>query len=279
MISFEMVRIVQIVSVCMVSVLFAGLFVITLLKEKSIHPKDIIKHILDSVEEQIQGSGRYEAKKLYLSQIGVNYMMGREVNPEEFFLVKAVTGIFLAAVCGFRFGLIGIVFGGVIGYCGYEILLNRINNAANEKMLPDIKGVFDTLKIKTEGGMFLTSAIAECYKNTRTPRLKQALFEMSGQLIAKNDINDTIDDFGSKFKNKQIDTLCIILKQSMESGRTVEILKDISDQLADMQQAINLRIKNKMESKALTIQLLMYVIILVMCAYGIVIFAKTDMLF
>lgn len=272
--------------IIMVPLLFACLFAVVWLKagraekkEKRHRPRDMLKQLLSSTETQLQKRGRYEEKKIYLSQMGVNYAIGRTVSPEEFLLVKIVTGFFVAVVSAWSFGVAGGVAGWFTGYFVYDILIRLLNNAENEKMLPDIKCVFDTLKIKTESGMFLTSAIMECYKNTRNPRLKQALFEMNGELIAKNDISETIDNFRLKFHNKQIDILCIILKQSMESGKTVEILKDISDHLNDMQQSIDLKTKNKMESQTLIIQLLMYVLIMVLCVYGIIVSIGSDMLF
>lgn len=284
--SLENVGLLRRITVVVMSIAFACLFGVIWLKtgkeeekEKRHRPRDMLKQLLESTETQLQKQGRYEEKRNYLSRMGVNYVMGRTVSPEEFLLIKVVTGVFITAVLAWGFGVAGGIIGWFIGYFSYDVLIRLLNSAANEKMLPDIKSVFDTLKIKTEGGMFLTSAIMECYKNTRHPRLKQALFEMNGQLIAKNDIGETIDDFGMKFHNKQVDILCIILKQSMESGKTVEILKDISDHLADMQQAINLKAKNKMESQTLIIQLLMYALIIVLCVYGIIVSMGSDMLF
>lgn len=282
--SLENVEMIRQCAMLIMSIAFLGLFVAMWIKnetegEKKRRPGDVLKQLLESTESQLKKQGRYEEKKAYLSKMGVNYAMGRIISPEEFLLIKVVTGIFLAAVMGWGFGILGGGVGWVLGYFSYDVLIRASNSAANEKMLPDIKSVFDTLKIKTEGGMFLTSAMMECYKNTRHPRLKQALLEMNGQLIAQNDIGETIDDFGMKFHNKQVDILCIILKQSMESGKTVEILKDISDQLTDMQQAINLKSKNKMESQTLIIQLLMYALIIVLCVYGIIVSIGSDMLF
>lgn len=285
MLTLENVVDVKNIVIIVVTVLFLVLFVIAALmkgkneEEKNHRPRDILRQILESTESQLQKQGRYEERKNFLSRMGVNYVAGRVVSPEEFMLVKVITAVFLAALFLWSFGILGGFIGGLTGYFGYDILIRALNNAANEKMLPDVKNIFDTLRIKTEGGMFLTSAITECYKNTRNPRLKQALFEMNGQLIAKNDIDETIDDFGMKFRNKQIDTLCIILKQSMESGKAVEILKDISDQLTDMQQAINLKVKNRMESQTLAIQILMYVVILVVCVYGIITSMGGNLLF
>lgn len=263
---------------CILSVVLAvTLFVVFYIKsiheeKKKTNAKDVLKQILETTESQLQKQeGKYEEKESYLAKMGVNYAFGRKVSPEEYFIAKILLGVvfclFFAWTSGFLVGGVGFV----IAFYGVDIIVKLSNQSTNEKMLPDIKNMFDTLKIKTEGGMFLTSAIMECYKNARHPRLKQALFEMNGQLITKNDIELTIDEFNAKFNCKQIDILCIILKQSMESGRTVEILKDISDQLADMQKAINIKVKNKMENQTLMIQMVMYTIIIVLCIYGIMI--------
>lgn len=117
--------------------------------------------------------------------------------------------------------------------------------------------------------MFLTAALQECYKNARNRRLKEALREMHNEIITKSNVSDAVEKFNLKFKNKYIDTFCIIIKQSLESGKTVEILKDMSEQLAEMQQTINLKAKNRLDAQIQAIQLLIYVAILVLCIYGL----------
>ena len=125
--------------------------------------------------------------------------------------------------------------------------------------------------------MFLTSAIVECYKNTRNRRLKKALYEMSGQIIAKNDLAETIDAFNLKFKNKYIDNLCIILKQALDSGKTVEIMQSIQDQLTDMQDAVNLQIKNKLSAKVTAIMLLIFAVTMTLAVAGSLMAVSNDL--
>lgn len=228
-----------------------------------------VEKMLLSAGNYIEKSGKTEKIKLFLSQYGANYMMGRFVAPEEYMLINLFIGIILCVLGAVNFGIIGCVVGGWIGFNALKWLLILSNDADNKKILYDMKGVYDTLKIKTEGGMFLTSAIQECYKNARNARLKKALMEMHHELIAKSDVQVAVENLNIKFKNKYIDTFCVIIKQSLESGKTVDILHDMSEQLADMQEAINTKIKSKLEAQITVIQLLIYVAIIGISIYGL----------
>lgn len=207
---------------------------------------------------------RYEAKKIYLSQIGAAYLIGRPVLPEEYLLLQISLAVLFGLLGGVSFGGIGLL-GSVVGFFAPPVLLHVLNDRDNKRILRDIKGIYDTILIKTQGGMFLTSAIMECYRHTRNRRLKRALYEMTGQIIARCDLMETIDAFRVKFRNKYIDNLCIILKQSLDSGKTVEILQSIQDQLTDMQNAVNLQLRNRLNAKVMMVQMLLYLTIVIFC--------------
>lgn len=228
-----------------------------------------VERMLSGTEMYIEKMGKYNETKLFLSQYGANYIMGRPVAPEEYVLLNLFFATIFSLLGMLNFGLIGMILGVVAGYNTLKCLLLISNKADNEKILFDMKVIYDTLKIKTQGGMFLTAAIQECYKNARNRRLKEALLEMHSEIITKSNISDAVEKFNLKFKNKYIDTFCVIIKQSLESGKTVEILKDMSEQLAEMQQAINLKAKNKLDAQIQAIQLLIYTAIMVLCVYGL----------
>lgn len=226
----------------------------------------------DQMDRLLEASGgklkknqqRYEKKKVYLSQIGAAYLIGRTVLPEEYLLFQISLAILFGMLGGSCFGGIGLL-GSVVGFFAPTVLLNVLNDRDNKRILRDIKGIYDTILIKTQGGMFLTSAIMECYKHTRNRRLKRALYEMTGQIIARCDLLETIDAFRLKFRNQYIDNLCIILKQSLDSGKTVEILQSIQDQLSDMQNAVNLQMRNRLNAKVMMVQMLLYLTIVIFC--------------
>lgn len=205
----------------------------------------------------------------YLEKMGVNDMFGEKVSPSIFIVIK----IFMALLLG----LIGITEGifaltivlGLLGFFLPDIFINMSNNEDNNKILVDLKKVYDTLRIQTKAGVFLTSSIAECYLVAENRRLKKALLELNNKIIAKNDIETAIEEFNAKFKNPYIDTFCIVIKQSLESGKTVQILEDLSAQIKDIQQAISIKEAEKVKYKLEGLQFLIFVGVLAIVVYGI----------
>lgn len=228
-----------------------------------------VERMQSSTRNYIEKMGKYESTKLFLSQYGANYMMGRHTAPEEYALINIFLALIVGIIGAVNFGIIGLLAGMLSGYNLLKGILIISNNYDNEKILYDLKGIYDTLKIKTEGGMFLISAIQECYKNARNKRLKDALSELYNELVTKSDVREAVDNFNVKFKNKYIDTFCVIIKQSLESGKAVEILSDMSEQLTDMQNAINIKENGRLETQIETIQIMVYIGMVMISMYGL----------
>ena len=55
-------------------------------------------------------------------------------------------------------------------------------------MMPDIKVIYDTLRIQTKAGVFINEALGQCYLKVRNERLKEALLILNGKLIRDKDI-------------------------------------------------------------------------------------------
>lgn len=259
--------IVRCIIIVVLSCCYAGIILALLLRVRrvKINWKEQLDKLLDMSVNQVKRNRKwYENRKIYLSRMGINYRMGKNVLPEEYLLLQ----IFCASGCGLL-GIILIGFpgilGAVLGFYLPELIFRSLDENDNKQILKEVKGIYDTIQIKTQGGMFLTSAITECYKNTRNKRLKKALLEMSGQIIAKSNLTETIDEFNLKFKNKYIDNLCIILKQSLDTGKTVEIMKSIQDQLSDMQEAVNLQMRNRLNSRVMLELVLIFLTLIFIC--------------
>ena len=62
--------------------------------------------------------------------------------------------------------------------------------------------------------------------------------ELSGDIVMQSDLVAALSDFQQKFDNRQIDALCITLIQAGESGQAVDLLKDMGEQLKDMELAV-----------------------------------------
>lgn len=98
--------------------------------------------------------------------------------------------------------------------------------------------VYHALEIQIRAGVYVTDALAECYGSVQEPRLKQALLDLAGDIVMKADIFDAMERFQGKFDNRYIDSLCITILQALESGRAVELLGDIAEQIKDMESTV-----------------------------------------
>lgn len=193
----------------------------------------------------------------FLIRTGAEYLFHGKLEPITFLLAQAASGLLLLTAGIRLLGITGCIFF-VIGFMLPRFLLQISNDADNHAMLYDIKNMYDTLRIQTRAGVFFTTALSECYRAVKSGRLKAALLELSGQIAVKQDLETAIDEFNRKFQNVQIDSFCIVLKQSLTSGKTIQVLEDISRQLEDIQHKANLLEKDKLERKVQVMELLLF---------------------
>lgn len=197
-----------------------------------------------------------------LKKHGIEYMFGDAANPFVYLMVKLFFAILVLAV-GISLGtgvsaiLLGIVLG-IVGFFAPDIVVRVINDVDNDEMMSDIKAIFDTLKIQTKSGVYLSYSLCECYMIVENPRLKRALLDMTSDIIAKNQIEPAVNEFNSKFENPYIDTLCVTIIQSMESGKSAQILEDLSTQISDMQRAVNIKEKEALDRKVQLFEILIF---------------------
>ncbi|MBS6889811.1 MAG: hypothetical protein KH200_18280, partial [Clostridium sp.] len=85
------------------------------------------------------------------------------------------------------------------------------------------------------------------------------LLILNGKLIRDKDIELAIQDFNDKFDNPHIDSLCAIIKSGLESGKTLKILEDVTEQLEDISEAGFRKEENEIERQVTYLQLMVYV--------------------
>ncbi len=194
----------------------------------------------------------------FLSNQGVDYMFQKKIKYKEWLIIKGLFSV-LGLGLGLGEGLGWAIIFAYLGWCFPTILVRISNRSDNYAMLEDIKEIYDTLRIQTKAGVYLTHSLGECYLGVRHPRLKAALLDLSNGMLAKTDLNIELDLFSKKFQNSYVHTLCIIIKQSMESGQMLQSLGDISEQLADMQHTLAIREREALERKIQILELLFFV--------------------
>ena len=212
---------------------------------------------------------KYDSIQKFLNTKGATYMFGEAANPVNYMLIKILTLLLLFMV-GMSFN--GILLASLLGVSGFflpDILLTISNSSDNDAMLEDIKCIYDTLRIQTKAGVFLTASLSECYLAVRNRRLKSALLELTNDISTRRDVEDALERFNEKFDCGQIDIFCIVIRQSMESGRSVKVLEDLSLQMNDLQRAINMKEKEALDRKVQIIELLIFMGLLAVTVYSL----------
>lgn len=186
----------------------------------------------------------YQETSLFLQEHGASEHFGRWIDPVKYLAIR----LCLAAV-GFILG-IGyhpfLAFAGmVIGYQLPVIALLYLNNKDNDRMTLQIQTLYSLLQVQIHAGVPMADALAESYQSFPAGRLKNALQDFSGTLYMGS-FERALEDFNHKFDNGFIDSMCVILLQARESGQAMDLLRDISKQITDMQAALQLKKKEKL---------------------------------
>ncbi len=169
-----------------------------------------------------------------LRQNGAKFHYGKKITPVRY-LSGRLLSAFAAALALTKIGWGYALLAAAVLYYAPDLLLWYLNKQDNRKMLPEIQLIYQALEVQTRAGVYVTDALTECCQSVRTQRLQQALMELSGDIVMQSDLVAALSDFQQKFDNRQIDALCITLIQAGESGQAVDLLKDMGEQLKDME--------------------------------------------
>lgn len=188
----------------------------------------------------------YEKVKVFLTANGAKFYLGKWVEPIKYYAIRLV----LAAVffgIGLQFHWLLAVIFAFIGYHLLQFIIIYRNRKYNERMLPQIQTIYSALQIQIKAGVFVSDALAECYSRLEPGRLRTALEEVAGELFVKSSFESAITNLNRKFNNGFIDSLCIILLQAKETGKSAELLNDISYQLNDMNKTLLMKKRAALE--------------------------------
>lgn len=259
--TIEKIMLLKKILLILIPVLFGFLVYLILSKEKKEKKEQFAEivlaksRLLTKFYKSNFWTKRSDKIKYFLSAYGANFLFGRIINPYEYVLWVICFGLLFSSFPLLLFERVELPylvmsFGSFIIGCFVPGRILRISNETdNTKMLKDIKRIYDTMRIQSTAGNYITTSLSECYLGTKNKRLKIALWEMTNSVLVKNDLEAALKEFNVKFKNKYIDIFVVTIEQSLKSGREVQLLSDVSDQLLDVERAINATVKKKMELK------------------------------
>lgn len=203
--------------------------------------KEKVRCGLEGMRNRMATRGRdlawYDRTQQWLTRNGARYHVGEKFGP----LAYQLSRLLLGTVGFLAFSMLAPSYGILAGMVFFLLpwgLIHYVNAKDNLKMLPDLKHTYHSLEIQTRAGVFVTDALAELYGSVRERRLKQALLELSGDLVMRSDLGAALENFQKKFDNRYVDSLCMIIVQAMESGQSVELLNDLSEQIKDMEASV-----------------------------------------
>ena len=179
----------------------------------------------------------YQQMQSRLNRYGAGFHYGRRIGPVNYFLIRLVllmTGIVVIGKLSVELGIVS----GLALFFLPDVLLMYMNKKDNEKMLPEIKLIYHTMEIQIKAGVYVMDALVECYGGVSHNRLKAALLDLAGDVAVHADVYEALEDFQAKFDNAHINALCVTIYQALESGQAVELLRDLGEQVKDMEQLV-----------------------------------------
>lgn len=236
--------------------------------------RQIVLRAYENVCMRAQNSSKdlfdYERWDNYLRIHGASYYFGNWINPVTYMALCIVIGLSGLALGGSG-GILTGLFGAIIGVILPGLLLQYLDKKDNEKMLAELDLVYSALSIQIRAGVYITDALSECYGSVTHNRLRDALQNLSGDIVMKADLDMALERFQGQFRNRYIDSLCITILQATESGQAVELLGDIAEQIKDMEITLQHKKKEQLNRSATFYQLGIFALILVLVLYACVV--------
>ncbi|MCM1112794.1 MAG: hypothetical protein NC399_06025 [Muribaculum sp.] len=218
-------------------------------------------------------SGWYRRTQEWLVKKGAAYHFGSWLHPVSWLVLK-LSLAFIGWIIGMQIALWSMIPAAAVMYILPDLLVRYLDYRDNERLLPELKLVYHGLEMQIRAGVYVTDALAECYAGVREERLKRALLDLAGSVTVKADVYEALNRFQSQFDNRYIDTLCITLLQALESGKAVELLADIAEQVKDMEVSVMGRKKGALDRSVTFYQLGILAAVL-----GIVLYACMTQMF
>lgn len=215
----------------------------------------------------------YNSRKEALDRLGVTYYSKGKISPLVVMIYKMavpfIAVLFAVTVNGVRHGLFVPVLAAAVAvlYAAPKQLAKQRNKKDNEKMLGSIIDIYDIILLQLNSGEYITQVIIDAYRVATNRRLKAALIELTGDIMLSNDLIVSMEIFGSKFDNNNIDNLVALVKQMAETGATADMLSDINRRLFNLQKNYNAYRKERVNTQGHSCAFAMFVVIISIMGY------------
>lgn len=217
-------------------------FVFVMIVAESYHPGKHIVKTYERVNRQLKevknGVWDYENTERFLRANGAEYRYGKKLNPIRFLLIRLLLAVLLFAGGIPLHWSVAVLFA-FLGFRLPVLWLENRNRKDNAKMLMQIKNLYSSLVIQIQAGGTVTHVLGGMYGKLPKGRIRKALEELNTELFMTKDFGSALEHFNGKFNSPAINSLCTILNQAQESGRAVDLLTDMSEEIRGMKDLQN----------------------------------------
>lgn len=237
-------------------------------KDNSEERQDYLLQLMENKSRDSRLWNRYlESTELFISRYGADYNLGIS-KVKQLLILKVCSMAFFIFLGSQVVGMPVMLLIGIVGWKFPDIVIKLINREDNEKIFKDMKMLYDSLRIQQSAGIFITNSLMHSYRIVRCKRLKAALRSLSSDIMLDKDIDKALNALSIKFKNDNIDEFVSIISQSIQTGRMRDMLEQINKQMQNMEDIINQKRENAVNSRMLIIIMLLFVGIVAMVTYG-----------
>ena len=166
--------------------------------------------------------------------------------PAYYLMVHMMMAVLFGVIATFINKLLVFPFA-VIGWLALDYMFKQQSKSEEKELMNDALTLCNMLMSQIKGGTYIGTAISECRTLVKNKRLQKALHNFYiSTATAEKTLVEAIEELESNFMQKDILTICMIIKQSEETGRSYEVLNDLNKQISDMQEEMYLSSKEKL---------------------------------
>lgn len=199
----------------------------------------------------------YYELESFLKKNGAGYLFGRFAEPVKY-LGLCILFSMMGVLAGSAAGPVCAMGLGVFAFFIPRMLILYNNSIFNERLLGDLRVTYQFIAIQTAAGVYISDALAECRDSVENKRLRDAFIRLGNDIATENDIEKALGNFSECFDNPHISTFCVIIRQSLESGRSLDLLQDVNDQLKEVEENILFKKQEKLNRKIGFIQVIFF---------------------
>ena len=229
------------------------------------------KYNIEKIENIDRFQSFFDKTRSRLEKRG-NYF---KITPSIYYLIKIISVLLQVVI---------LIFGKTINIFSFilplmifffiDIMYFLKNMDDNEEILNDLPKVYNILEINTYAGEGIETSISQLHEVVKNKRFKEKLIKLSAEILITKQINKALDNFKNSFTLVEVDSLCLGLSQSFDSGKN----KDFITNQRDILEKRNLNRKD-IQTKNNNIRFVVSTIIIFTGITGIVIFSFYTQIF